>query len=247
MFKRIVVFTVVVALLGTGIATGTASLYARIFSEPATIQERNISTHIDVLSKAHELNHEIVAEIDGIREKRRREIELLEAKRREEHQNLKNFVESTKDAGFTNYDLRTPSNLTGEQIEVILRGTELEGLGTTYAEAEIFYGINALVLVGISAHESGWGTSKLARERNNLFGFQAYDSDIDKAMYFDSKEECILHVARHLSEKYLSPDGRYHKGYTLSDVNYYYASDEKWSVKIASMMGRFVNQLESEV
>ena len=38
------------------------------------------------------------------------------------------------------------------------------------------YGIQTNITITQSAHESGWGMSKLTREANNLFGFTATDS-----------------------------------------------------------------------
>ena len=40
--------------------------------------------------------------------------------------------------------------------------------------AEEDTGINALVLAGICAHESGWGASRLAKDKCNLAGLGAY-------------------------------------------------------------------------
>ncbi|WP_461368988.1 glucosaminidase domain-containing protein, partial [Candidatus Darwinibacter acetoxidans] len=71
--------------------------------------------------------------------------------------------------------LTTPSGFTAERLEMALAGTALAGLGQTFYGAEKACGINAVILAAICAHESGWGTSKLAREKGNLAGLGAYD------------------------------------------------------------------------
>lgn len=137
---------------------------------------------------------------------------------------------------YTGFDIRTPSNLTGSQIDYLLRNTELYGLGNAYASAEAETGVNALVLVGISALESNWGRSNIARTKNNLFGYQAYDHNTDAAKVFATRDEGVMVVARHLAKSYLTPGGPYFNGYTLEAVNVRYASDKKWNVKITGIM-----------
>ncbi len=135
-----------------------------------------------------------------------------------------------------NYNLIQPSHTTAEEIDKILEGTGLHGLGQAYIDAETKHGVNALFLLAISMHESGNGTSKLAIERNNLFGWQAYDSNINAAKYFDSKEACIDEVAASLKKNYLTPGGPFFKGYTTAAVNIYYATDINWGSKVTNTM-----------
>lgn len=194
----------------------------------------------DILSHAVALNNDIKSELTKIIEERQR----LEEQKRKEAENLENFISSALEHRFEDYDIRTKTNLTGEQLEVVLKGTGLEGLGEAYAKAEQEYGVSAFALIGISAIESKWGTSNFARERNNLFGFQAYDSNLDATKYFKSKEESILYVAKYLSDNYLNPEGKYFHGYTLKDVNVKYASDKSWNMKITYVMNSLVEKLK---
>jgi beta-N-acetylglucosaminidase len=187
----------------------------------------------EVLVMAVALNNDIKEETDRIREQKR----LSQEK-------YNNFVSNALRHKFVNYDIRTKTGLKGYQLDVILKGTKLEGLGNAYAKAEEQYSVSSLVLMGISAHESAWGTSRLSNERNNLFGFQAYDGDINAAKHFVSKEECILVVAKHLSDKYLTVGAPYYKGFTLADVNIRYASDKEWNSKITETLNSFVSKLK---
>lgn len=113
----------------------------------------------------------------------------------------------------------------------------MSGTGESFVKAEKETGVNALVLAAIAAHESGFGTSKIARDKNNLYGYRAFNiSPYESAKTFSSRDEGTMHVAGHLSRNYLSRDGMYFKGENLSAVNIYYAKSKDWSEKVARMM-----------
>lgn len=151
------------------------------------------------------------------------------------------FIETAKQHQFANYDARTPSNLTGEELNRFVQGTALEGLGDAYATAEKEYGVSAFVLLALSVHESGWGKSRIAQDKNNLFGYMAYDSSpYASAKHFETKDEAVMTVASHLSRNYLTAGAKYFNGYTLAGMNVRYASDTEWNTKITSIMNRLV-------
>ena len=77
-----------------------------------------------------------------------------------------------------------------------------------FYDAEQKYGINGIFLASIAIHESGWGKSRIAIDKHNLFGFGAYDeSPYESAVTFDSYSEGALTVAAWLSTNYLNPAG----------------------------------------
>lgn len=134
-------------------------------------------------------------------------------------------------------DLRQPSGLTAEQIDKIVKGTGLEGLGWAFIKGEELYGVNALYAVSHAALESEWGKSNISKTKNNIFGFQAYDDSPGKSAYkFKTKADCILHVMKYVSKNYLNEDGQHYNGNTLKGMNVKYASDNEWADKIASVM-----------
>lgn len=232
-------------LLTIGISNGVTNVFAQQIQTDLQpkVEEIQIEKSEEVLAKAETLNTEaetlnndIQMEIERIREERRLEEERIE-------QNLVDFISNAKNHRFVNFDIRTQTGLTGAQLDKALEGTGLEGLGQYYAKAEKEYGVSSIALVGISALESSWGNSKFARERNNLFGYQAYDSNVNAAKHFSSKEEAIMTVANHLSQNYLTEGAMYHNGYTLESVNIMYASDMGWSQKITGIMNRIVEGL----
>lgn len=208
-------------------------------TEAVVGKAESLKTNTETLStEAESLNSEIQKQIDQIRLDRRLELERVE-------KNYQDFLTSSLKHKFVNYNARTETNLTGPQLEKALVGTGLEGLGQFYADAEEQYKVSAIILIGLSAHESAWGTSRFAVERNNLFGYQAYDHDTNKAKVFESKEEAIHVVANHLATNYLTEGAKYHNGNTLRGMNVRYASDKGWNYKITKTMNRIVEKMAS--
>lgn len=141
------------------------------------------------------------------------------------------------------FDVTVPSLVTAYEIDMILAGSPLAGLGRAFIEAEAESKINAMFLLALAVHESNWGSSVLAKEKNNLFGFGAYDSNpYHGAKVFASKEECVKHVAQFLREHYL--EGSYYRGKTIQSINLTYASDRAWGEKIFATMTRLDNQIQ---
>ncbi|MNV28758.1 putative endo-beta-N-acetylglucosaminidase precursor [compost metagenome] len=218
--KRDLVVLAAVSCLGMYIVNPSQADEVELKSTPVV---NTVDT--SVLTKAIVLNQDIKSEIEKIYENDRKVKETWD-----------DFVTFAKRTKFKNYDLRTVTGLNGYQLDSLLKGTGLEGLGSAYAEAESLYGVSAIALVAMSAHESTWGTSSIANSRNNLFGYQAYDSDTNSAKRFKTRKECILTVAKHLSENYLSENGAYYNGPTFKGVNVRYASDKEWTTKVENVL-----------
>ena len=106
------------------------------------------------------------------------------------------------------------------------------------------YQINGIFLAAIGIHESAWGTSQIAKNKNNLFGYGAYDRDPEGcANEFETYADAINTVASALKTNYLSETGSYYNGTTAEAVNTRYASDEKWSEKVYKYMEYLYNKL----
>jgi beta-N-acetylglucosaminidase len=133
------------------------------------------------------------------------------------------------------FDITLPSAVTAYELEQVLAGTGLAGLGRDFIRAELIFGINAMFLTALAIHESQWGKSGLASDKHNLFGFGAYDADPYRfAESFESKSDCILQVAQFVREQYV--DGGLSRGRSIADVNRKYASDPEWSHKVFGLM-----------
>lgn len=129
------------------------------------------------------------------------------------------------------------NDFSADELENGLEGTNLAGLGADFKKAEETYGVNAILLMAMAKHETGNGTSELFTNKNNLFGFNAYDYDpYNQAKDFATPGDSIMTVAKHLKQEYLSPDGDFYNGMSTDGIGTLYATDPDWSKKISWMM-----------
>ena len=118
------------------------------------------------------------------------------------------------------------------------------------------YNINGIFLASLAIHESAWGTSQIAQDKKNLFGYGSYDSTpYESSFEFETYAEGIETVAKALVKYYLNPSGTiiydgeiasawYYNGPTLAGVNTRYASDEDWHEKVYTYMETLYNRLK---
>ena len=157
-------------------------------------------------------------------------------------------------------NLNQPSGLTLDQFKKILTDNQ-DKKKVMINNAEYFYyiesqyNINGVFVAAIAAHESAWGTSKIAKNKKNLFGYGAYDSGPYKGAYdFANYSESIDLIARVLVKYYLNPagtkiydgeiaSGKYYSTPTLTGVNSKYASDKGWANKVYQHMQYLYNKL----
>lgn len=71
-------------------------------------------------------------------------------------------------------------------------------------------GIDPAFAIAEAILETGWGTSKLAQNRHNWYGYQAYFEEPSKARSFASDEEGIRAALQEMAHHYFSPSGRYY-------------------------------------
>lgn len=136
------------------------------------------------------------------------------------------------------------TNFSAEDLDSGLRGTGLEGLGRYFYEAEQKTGINSVLLVGIANHESNYGRSNIAKKKNNLFGFNAYDkSPMESATDYKNYGDSILSVSRKIKDLYLVEQGRYFEGFSTEAMNLHYSTDKEWSKKVNRHMVRFAHKM----
>ena len=166
----------------------------------------------------------------------------------------KNRIATLKNNLNIDMDLSVPSGLTLSDFKTVLSNNLSDKNKIFEQNAEVFYNaeqkykVNGIFIASVGIHESAWGTSKIASDKNNLFGFTAYDSDpYNSATTFDSYENAINKVAETLSTKYLhvwgtkitddlTATGAYFNGTTAKSVNIRYASDEAWADKVFKYM-----------
>ena len=134
-------------------------------------------------------------------------------------------------------DLRTPSGLSAGQINALLSGTPLAGLGSTFLDAEQRYHVNARYLVAHACEESSWGRSEIAQTKHNLYGYGAVNSDpLGGAASFPDFASDIEFQAQVVSRDWLSPAGKDWGGApTLEGMHVHYATDPHWVYRILAV------------
>ena len=129
------------------------------------------------------------------------------------------------------------------------------------------YGINPLFALALSALESKWGASHIAKTKYNLWGWNAADGRTRDATTFKSYVDGFNRVFQDIKAWYLNPNGRFYKscsppehfsryvrrggcslqhcGASLAGMNCKYSSDPKWASKIRSMMNQMASFINS--
>ncbi|WKA57843.1 S-layer homology domain-containing protein [Planococcus shenhongbingii] len=160
---------------------------------------------------------------------------------------------------FNKLPLHTTSNYTAAELDKYLQDafpyynktvagktwtkSPLVGTGKFFKEMESKYKVNALYLMAHAIHESGWGTSKIAQDKFNLFGYGAVDADPYKAAFtYLTFRESIEYAAQKVDANYHTIKASYYNGAYLGNkgggMNVRYASDPFWGEKIAGHMYR---------
>lgn len=153
-----------------------------------------------------------------------------------------------------NMALNKPSGLSLEQFKKIFANEPKDTKNVFKNNAQYFYyaekqyNVNGVFLAAVAIHESGWGGSSIANNKNNLFGYGAYDRNPYESSYqFNDYSEGIDLVARVFAKYYLNPAGTkiydgnravgtYYNGPTLTGVNVRYASDKNWANGVYTWM-----------
>lgn len=143
---------------------------------------------------------------------------------------------------------RSKTNFTAQQLDAYTKtmidfDSKMLNLGSAFITNQNKYGANALLMYGVAANESYWGTSNIAMNKNNIFGHNATDFNPGaNANKYNSPAESVEHHAKDfISDGYLDPkdySGRYfgaHLGDKGSGMNVKYASDPYWGEKAAAV------------
>ena len=154
----------------------------------------------------------------------------------EPYYNYYQFVSNRSKTGFTADDINNyvkyylGSSYTSAK-------TKMYQMGQYYIQYQNQYGANALAVFGISANESAFGTSNIAKTKNNLFGHNAVDSDPDMANGYSSPQNSIKdHAKYYVNLWYSTPKYSTYHGSFLGDKAsgmLSYASDPYWGEKAA--------------
>ena len=154
---------------------------------------------------------------------------------------------------FENYfqflDMNSSTGYSADELNTILNDTlqskgknsssKLWDAGNLFVKYQNIYGVNALLSVGIAINESGWGTSSISQNKNNLFGLNAQDSNVGNASSYYSVERCIIDFMKNwMAGGYLNDASWKNFGEFLGNkgegINVKYASDPYWGEKAAA-------------
>ena len=152
-----------------------------------------------------------------------------------------------------NMALNKPSGFSLEQFQKALTDSKdtnkiFENNAEYFYLIEQQYNINGMFVAAVGIHESAWGTSKIAQNKHNLFGYGAYDSNPYNGAYsFTDYSECIDLIARVFVKYYINPSGtkiydgstasgKYFSGSDLTSINKKYATDKNWASSVYKYM-----------
>ena len=156
--------------------------------------------------------------------------------------------------------LNKPSGLTLEQFKKVLSDSKdtnkiFQNNAEYFYYIEQQYNINGVFVAAVGIHESAWGTSQIAKNKKNLFGYGAYDSNpYNDAYHFSGYSESIDLIARVFVKYYINPKGTsiyggekaagtYYNGSTLSGINTRYATDKNWANGVYNHIKYLYNKL----
>lgn len=131
--------------------------------------------------------------------------------------------------------------------------------------AKEIYGINPVFALALSAQESLWGKSRIARLKRNLWGWEAYDHcPFRCARKFTSYRDGFNIVFARIKKNYLTEGGKHYQrcgdktpvtcankqakqadacGVSLAGMNCRYTTSSDWGAKIRRIMNQMINYI----
>ena len=145
--------------------------------------------------------------------------------------------------------LRTKSKIPASKYNEFLKKMEknssskLWNTGDLFVKAQEHFGLNALMVFSQACVESAYGNSYLATNRNNLFGWKAYDSNPNGATGYASVKQCIDQAFRDNIRDYVSTNEPVyygeHFGNKGSGITMKYASSTTYGLTVAAVAYSF--------
>lgn len=140
---------------------------------------------------------------------------------------------SGKPANPVSAGVNSSSNLSVSDVEKMLpKAMGGRSVAKAIVEVEEKYGINALFTIAVAKLESGNGKSRLAKNKNNLFGLNATGSVYNNANGYSSKAASVHDFGRIISKYYIK-QGRV----TLKSINAKYCPpNPKWKNLVSDII-----------
>lgn len=150
---------------------------------------------------------------------------------------------SAVDGGdLTQQSLKASNTMTAEEIDEWINknapeGSIMRGQGAAFAKAAQESGLDARYLVSHAAHETGWGTSQIARDKGNMYGIGAFDATPYASAYgYNGTEAGIIEGAKWISQNYTNKGQDTLESMRFNNGVHEYATDPEWHTKIANIM-----------
>lgn len=208
-----------------------ASVNTSINSEENAIFKDSYTRYLLIEQQGKEIYEQRLAEEERIRQEELRiEQERLEQERLKaiEEENRRNSVSVDLDFVLTKSNL-----LASELYEVFmfLEKPEMAELSEIIIETESITGINAMIISGVVANESSWGTSRRAVEDKNYTGYGVYTDD-SEGINHGTAYENIVGTFTDVKKNYLTEGAIYFRGYSTYHINLNYSASEDWRITV---------------
>lgn len=129
--------------------------------------------------------------------------------------------------------VKVSSGLSAAQIDELLCGTDLYGIGQEVYNVEINNGISAYFTIAVASLESGYGSSNLAKRANNIFGMLGCS--------FSSVSECVQYFGTLMNEyEYL-----HNITMNVNGIAPRYCEGNLWAGKVVRLMNQYINKANS--
>lgn len=128
------------------------------------------------------------------------------------------------------------------------KGSVLRGQGDAFLKASKETGLDVAYLIAHAAHETGWGTSKIAKEKGNMYGIGAFDSSPYASAYgYDSTTAGIIEGAKWIKKNYADAGQNTLESMRHNGGVHEYATDPLWDEKISKIMQGMSRDLKLSV
>lgn len=135
-------------------------------------------------------------------------------------------------------------NNSSERYQNAVTRSKLIGQGKFILEMQEKYNVNGLYILAAAMHESQYGMSEIAHEKNNLFGIEVYDNGLKDGKVYNTPEESIEDFAKYRMDSDYADTlrGSHYNGAApgnkTTGITVSYASDPAWGSKVAGHMYR---------
>lgn len=187
----------VLPLLGFGVAHYQGEMKIE------EIQKENSKVVTEYESKIEDINKEL-EEVYNKYEESNSKLTYLEERIRLSKEEDKKYNETNfADKDLSEYPILTIDEMNEWIAERAPEGSSFIGKGELFLEASAQADLDPRYIIAHAANETGWGVSRICKEKNNYFGIGAFNHDpYNKAYTFDSAESGIIEGAKWISRNY---------------------------------------------